>query len=93
MHTSKREREIMEHALGYWYSDGKRYRKGERNAFVTGPDTEDWAPIQRLCELGLMRLRMKPDDTRGGMSVFAVTERGAREINAEPRATGGGRGR
>lgn len=77
MQPSTREREIMEHALGFQRdSSGKRYRRGDRNSFVTGPDTDDWAPIQRLVELGMMQLRMAPSDDRGGMSVFAVTRKG-----------------
>ena len=85
MHISKREREIMEHALGYWYdTKGQRFRKGDRNSFVTGPESDDWPFLERLCDLGLMCVTMRPADDRGGMSVFGVTAKGRAEISAAP---------
>lgn len=79
-HVSAAERRIMEHALGRTaeaVTERRRHKRPDwRNAYVCGPDSDAWEPIQRLINIGFMELRIGPDSFRGGMSVFSVTEKG-----------------
>lgn len=66
--VSARELDIMMHATG-WESRWPLFR----NHFCTSPGGDDWAPIQRLVEVGLMRVSREPSPLSGGDTVFCVT--------------------
>jgi hypothetical protein len=66
--VSALERRIMSHATG-WESKWPLYR----NHFCTSEGGDDWAPIQRLVEIGLMRVSREPSPLSGGDTVFCVT--------------------
>jgi hypothetical protein len=77
-HISEVERGILMHALGRdAVADRRRRKKMDyRNAYVCGPDSDSWDPVQRLVELRLMMVQVHGSEWRGGMSVFCVTEAG-----------------
>jgi hypothetical protein len=79
--VSEREREIMMHATG-WQSRWPLFR----NHFCTSPGGDDWAPIQRLIEVGLMRVSRKPSDLSGGDTVFSVTAIGVAALKGRGKA-------
>lgn len=74
---SKREREILEHALG-WRSSNPGYR----NHYCTSPGTDDFAPLQALVARGLM-VDHGADSFNGGLHTFTVTAAG-RQALGEP---------
>ena len=79
--TSKREREIMEHALGRRHGAARRRGTPDyRNRFVCGDDHDDWNSIQRLVSIGLMQCTISKSANIGGMSVFCVTSKGKAQL-------------
>lgn len=75
---TEQERHIMEHATA-WRHRHRLYR----NHFATSPGTDDWAPIQALCERGLMRVLVSAEDGDfGGMTIFTVTDSGIAALKA-----------
>lgn len=79
--VSERELEIMMHATG-WQSRTPLYR----NHFCAGPSHDDWAPIQRLIEVGLMRVTREPSAISGGDTVFGVTAIGIAALKGRGKA-------
>lgn len=72
--TTKRQREIMRHALGLNYK-----KRPFRNHFCTGPGGKDYEMCQQLEEMGLMvssKSPICPDDV-----IFVVTPAGKAELH------------
>lgn len=67
---SVRQREILEHALGW--------PKDYRNHFVTGPDTVDYDDCETLVRMGLMERSQRI--LNGGLIVYSVTAPGRAEV-------------
>jgi hypothetical protein len=72
---------IMMHATG-WQSRWPLFR----NYFCTGEGGDDWAPIQKLVELGLMRVGREPSPLSGGDTVFCVTAIGIAALKGRGKA-------
>ncbi|MCD8139297.1 MAG: hypothetical protein LUE17_05895 [Planctomycetaceae bacterium] len=71
--TTKREREIMRHALGLSSKDSSY-----RNYFSTGPESDDYEVCQGLVEKGLMTVRKLPFCNN---FLYYVTDAGKAELN------------
>jgi hypothetical protein len=67
---STRQREILEHALGW--------PKDYRNHFVTGPDTVDYDDCETLVKMGLMERDQRM--LNGDLFVYSVTAEGRAEV-------------
>lgn len=68
-HITDKQLDTLRHTLGYNYSP-----RHVRNAFVTGPGSDDFADCMALVELGLMENRGDSSLLRG--RCFAATEAG-----------------
>lgn len=73
--------EIMMHATG-WESRWPLFR----NHFCTSEGGDDWAPIQRLVEVGLMKVSRAPSQLSGGDTVFCVTAIGIASLKGRRKA-------
>lgn len=79
--VSERELEIMMHATG-WESRSPLYR----NHFCASEGHDDWSTIQRLVEVGLMRVSSAPSAISGGDTVFCVTAIGIAALKGRGKA-------
>lgn len=70
--------EILQHSIG---ADqyGRVPRHGQRNYFITGPCSDDYAVCTELVERGLMTMT-RGNEITGGGDVFRVTEDGRRFV-------------
>ena len=75
--TTKKERDIMRHALGIT-GGGSSYR----NYFCTGPGSSDYDACQELVAKGLMTVRKHPFCAD---NLYYVTDAGKTEVSAEGR--------
>lgn len=64
--------DVVRHSIGMDH-DGRR--RGDRNHFVTDPDSQDGQTCCELVDLGLM-VDLGPHAIAGGMHLYRVTEAG-----------------